>query len=180
VFFRCGLGLAECAVGAYKGWVSVLRGVPGFIWSGDGAGRGRERTQSTQTAKKDVAGGKPARFLPKIAELSENFAEQFRVSIITRGDTLLHLIDYYIRRTFDNGRRMPPQVCKRLSTSFPLLAEGFATPSRPPGAPGNLYLVLRSKGGGTDSLASLMESKRGSYPHIDWPGGCRTGARCAE
>lgn len=161
VFFRCGLGLAECSVGAYKGWVSVVRGVPGFIWSGDDAGRGRERTQSTQTAKKDVDGGKPARFPPKIAELSENFAEQFRVSIITRGDTLLHLINHYIRRTFDNGLRMPPQVCKRLSTSFPLLAKGFATPSRPPGAPGNLYLALRSKGGDIDSLASLMEIETG-------------------
>lgn len=89
--FRCGSGLVECSVGAYKGWVSVVRGVLGFIWSGDGAGRGRERTQSTQTAKKDVAGGKPARLLPKIAELSENFAEQFRVSAITRGG-ILHLI----------------------------------------------------------------------------------------
>jgi hypothetical protein len=92
VFFRCGLGLAECSVGAYKGWVSVVWDVPGFIRSGDGAGRGGERTQSTQTANKDVDGGKPARFPPKIAELSENFAEQFRVSIITRGDTLLHLM----------------------------------------------------------------------------------------
>lgn len=78
---------------AYKGWVSVGRGVLGFIWSGDGAGRGRERTQSTQTAKKGVAGGKPARLLPKIAELSENFAEQFRVFAITRGG-ILHLIHH--------------------------------------------------------------------------------------
>ena len=46
MFFRGGLGLTEYSVGAYKGRVSAVRGIRGFIWSGDSAARRRERTQS--------------------------------------------------------------------------------------------------------------------------------------
>lgn len=156
-------------MGAYKGWVSVVRGVPGFIWSGDGAGRGRERTQSTQTAKKDVDGEKAARFPPKIAELSENFAEQFRASIIRRGDTLLHLIDH----TANLGHRAEAAASslQKAIDLFPVVSEGLrytikAGSRDRPSAPGKLYLALRSQGGGTDSFASLMAIEAGPAMRI--------------
>jgi hypothetical protein len=146
---------------AFIGLESALKGVPGFILGDGGAARGRERTNSTKVAKSDTVGVTHARFPPKISELSEKFADQFKLAIHRREDTLLHLID----DTANLRNRAESAAASLVSVIdlFPVVSQGLRytislRSNVKDGAPGNIYVSLRSKGGGTDSLISLMES----------------------
>jgi hypothetical protein len=137
---------------------NVLKGVPGFVVGGDGGARGRERTQSTVIAKVGVSGSKATRFPPKIEELSESFARQLKEMLHRRGDTLLHLIDHTANL---HGRADSAAASLQEAISvFPVVKDALRytiqlqTKDRP-GSPGNLYLSLRCKGKGVDTMASL-------------------------
>lgn len=135
-----------------------MKGVPGFIVGSDGGGRGRERTQSTVTAKESASGTKASRFPPKIDELSENFARQLKEMVIRRGDTLLHLIDH--TANLHSRAKSAADSLQDAINLFPVVSGGLRytinlqTKDRP-GSPGNLYLSLRCKGKGVDTMASL-------------------------
>lgn len=161
MFGGCGDRPTEALVSERLGGESALKGVPGFILGDVGAGRGRERTQSTKTPKDEGGGEKLARFPPKISELSEKFANELRKSIERRDDTLLHLID-----DTANLRGRAEAAAKSLQSAidlFPVVSDGLrhtisVRSKERPGSPGNIYVALRSKGGGRDSLMSLTES----------------------
>ncbi|KZN20599.1 hypothetical protein A1D17_03405 [Pseudomonas fluorescens] len=155
------LGACLGLLGSFIGGESAVKGVPGFILGSGGASRARERTQSTQITKINAVGDKPARFPPKISELSKKFEEDLKKAVQRREDTLLQLID-----DTANLRSRAEDAAASLQSAiglFPVVAQELRhtislRSKEWPGAPGNIYLALRSKGGGRDSLCSLTEN----------------------
>jgi hypothetical protein len=139
----------------------VLKGVPGFILGSGGASRAVGRTQSAQLPKINAVGDKPGRFPPKISALSENFAEELKKAVQRRDDTLLHLID----DTANLRSRAEEAVASLLSVIelFPVVEQSSRhtitlRSKERTGAPGNIYLALRTIEGGRDSSWSLTGS----------------------
>jgi hypothetical protein len=140
------------------GLESALKGVPGFIVGNQGGGRARERTQSSITTKEGSGSGKASRFPPKLDELSENFAKQLKEMVNRRGDTLLHLIDH--TANLESRAQAAAQSLQDAINHFPVISEGLrytiqSQSKDRPGSPGNLYLSIRCKGNGVDTMTSL-------------------------
>lgn len=146
---------------SFIGLESVLKGVPGFILGSSGAARASGRTQSTQIVKIDAVGDKPARFPPKISELSLEFAEAFRKAKSRRDDTLLQLID-----DTANLQSRAEEAATDLKSAielFPVVGQGIRhiislRSKECPRVPGNIYLAIRSRVDGIDSSWSLTGS----------------------
>lgn len=70
-----------------------MKGVPGFIFGGEGRGRVISKPQSTQTSENDQSGVRPGRFPPRANDLGAMYAEKLLAARAVRSKTLLDLID---------------------------------------------------------------------------------------